>query len=100
MNPLTVAQMIREKLDELGADGLMNPISGRVTTIKDIKDFCVGLAVDLVPAFRHADGTYHAFPEICAPCIGSKNEPSQEDCYSNGPCATAKGWLSHKEGDR
>jgi hypothetical protein len=59
----TVAEIIRAHLDEIGADGLMlNGKSESFSAKETLADF-IALNVRAVPAFRHADGSYHAEKE-------------------------------------
>jgi hypothetical protein len=61
-------------LDSIGADGLMHPRTNKLAwSLEDIKAYIVGIDPQLVPAYRHADGSYHTEKEVvkdpCAGCI-------------------------------
>ena len=104
MKPMTVAQIIREKLDELGADGLMTiPNKHGSMLIFKKEEITLALEIEkaseLIPAYRHADGTYHSEPDLAKPC----DLCEKEDCDSElaelcqAYLKWKKHWLSHKE---
>lgn len=68
---------IIEWLDEIGADGLMKPDweDGPIAITPDdiMRDKDAHLHLQLVPAYRHADGSYHTEPDksVCAECSGA-----------------------------
>jgi hypothetical protein len=89
---------IIEWLDSLGADGLMKldwedgPIA--ITPDDIVRDKDAHLHLQLVPAFRHADGTYHTEPE---PCFNCERGHRPECMTPDVPCYWYQPWLSHKE---
>lgn len=93
-------QHIIEWLDSIGADGLMKVRIGEdrdVILTKDLEKACkergMVIAVDRVPAFRHADGTYHTEPE---PCFNCERGHRPECMTPDVPCYWYQSWLSHK----
>lgn len=90
---MTVGKHIREWLDEIGADGLMVK-DGPVWTKEQIDEAngscCWSV---LVPAFRHADGSYHTEKESpCADCNLCSN-----GFMTGDGCSPYQSWLAHKE---
>ena len=91
-------------LDSIGADGLMHPRTNKLAwSIDDIKAYIVGIDPQLVPAYRHADGTYHtekAVP-IDDPCRSCDEDEDPFCGRLGGPCEAHKAWykywLAHKE---
>lgn len=93
MNLLT---HIVEWLESVGADGLISLMDESLFWDKgQIEDAAGSTYLTwLVPAYRHADGSYHTEPEWapieCTDCeIGS-----QRSCANRNNC---KYWLTHKE---
>jgi hypothetical protein len=93
---------IIEWLESIGADGMMSPADYGVpeTAIVKLSDSQWRTVwLDLVPAFRHADGTWHVEPELTKPC----DSCWKEDCISEmaESCQVylkwKKRWLAHKE---
>jgi hypothetical protein len=86
---------VKAWLESIGADGLMMPDK----SIELIKaDLPQNSWFYLVPAYRHADGTYHVEPELTKPC----DSCWKEDCISEmaESCQVymkwKKRWLAHK----
>lgn len=98
---MTVAEKLKSWLDEIGADGLMVPA---VTTHIYQEDSELERAIEswgldsLVPAYRHADGTYHAEVEVPVVCVKMKCcEPRGDKCECRDICEYYQSWLAHKE---
>ncbi len=84
-------------LESIGADGLIDS-QGEVVTKEDIKDGnLVSLNLRRVPAYRHADGSYHTTKEIvegpCRECI----DENGDWCLRPTVCNAYKQWLANKE---
>lgn len=81
-------------LESIGADGLMSPVYDGVFWGKDSLRNMPGLPSELVPAFCHADGSYHTDKEYKDPCI-SCWRACTEDKQAN--CVFKHAWLVRKE---
>lgn len=92
-------------LDSIGADGLMMPDSSGFLYKKGHLE---RIAHDTellyyVPAFRHADGTYHTEPKhwfLCKTCICDCMPIGDDACnarFDAHECTPYQSWLSHKE---
>ena len=83
-------------LDSIGADGLMAQ-DEHCEILK--ADFYAWTTINMtfVPAYRHADGTYHTFPEYCVSCDDEGSGFTEAECFGEGACASCKEWLSSKE---
>lgn len=101
MNQLTVAQMILEKLDELGADGLMfnNGVNQDVITKEEISEMHRDsmIYISRIPAYHHADGSYHAEKECPCPRCFHPCEDGEASLMDADHCDEYQSWLSHKE---
>lgn len=85
---------VKAWLESIGADGLMMPDK----SIELIKaDLPQNSWFYLVPAYRHADGTYHAEKEIiecpCKICHQLYSPCERESEH----CEMYQSWLAHKE---
>ena len=71
-------------LDSIGADGLFNEDFPDCEISKDALRSLMGILADAVPAYRHADGTYHTekeVPKAASVCIhGSGNCLGVKNC--------------------
>lgn len=86
-------------LDSTGADGLMTIPNKHGSMLFFEKHeinlaFEIEKASELVPAFRHADGSYHTDKEYKDPCI-SCWRACTEDKQAN--CVFKHAWLVRKE---
>jgi hypothetical protein len=61
-------------LDSIGADGLMMP-NGMISVVKDHIGNINHFHADLVPAYRHADGSCHVEAEYPCPKCERFNDP-------------------------
>lgn len=86
---------VKAWLESIGADGLMMPDK----SIELIKaDLPQNSWFYLVPAYRHADGSYHVEPEAPDVCVKMKCcEPRGDGCECKNICDHYKSWLAHKE---
>lgn len=97
---MTVAEKLKSWLDEIGADGLMYPVSFSPYYSKDELEDALSRhnCADLIPAYRHADGSYHTEKEFmndpCPMCNDRCEEIHRTGCeiYSE-----YQSWLAHKE---
>lgn len=86
-------------LESVGADGLMSTTKGGTSFFdkgeieQAVDSYCT---LDLVPAFRHADGTYHTEPEGWHPCKNCSG-PGVPSCKFSETCRGYQSWLAHKE---
>lgn len=93
--------IITEYLDSIGADGLMKPDWEdrpiAITPDDIMRDKDAHLHLQLVPAYRHADGSYHAEKEIGdEPCLKCPDADG-DWCKRLVACDAYKHWLAHKE---
>jgi hypothetical protein len=83
-------------LDLIGADGLMMP-NGMISVVKDHIGNINHFHADLVPAYRHADGSYHTDKEIGdEPCLKCGSYDGKW-CHQLTACKAYHDWLAHKE---
>lgn len=99
---MNLQQHIIEWLDSIGADGLMfdvlfSPIFLK-SNLKEIFAPHINSS-ELVPAYRHADGTFHTSPPLSMyPCKMCKDAWGDE-CLHEGECEkwdAYQSWLSRK----
>lgn len=103
---MNLQQHILEWLDSIGADGMMFDVTFSPVILKaNLKDaFAPQVCTDqLVPAYRHADGTYHTAPEhwfLCKTCICDCMPIEDDACsarFDANECTPYQSWLAHKE---
>lgn len=86
-------------LDSIGADGLMSLMSdGLFWSKEQIEDAAGSTYLTwLVPAYRHADGSYHTDKEIGdEPCLKCGSYDGKW-CHQLTACKAYHDWLAHKE---
>lgn len=98
---MTVAEKLKSWLDEIGADGLMSPTDYGVpeTAIVKLSDQQWRMVwLDLVPAYRHADGSYHTTKEIPIedPCRSCAYDDDPFCGRPGGPCEAHKAWYKQR----
>lgn len=94
---MTVAEKLKSWLDEIGADGLFDNVYQSSFIPKEALRVWEAFRAELVPAFRHADGSYHTEKEIGdEPCLKCP-DANGDWCKRLVACDAYKHWLAHKE---